>query len=68
MKKWYGSTPKNCDICNEPIEDIFIDGKTDMGPWATMCPSCHAKCGKGLGMGTGQMYKKEGDVWYKIEG
>ena len=65
---WTGS--KTCDFCHKEISDILIDGKTMMGPWATMCPSCHRFYGyKRFGTGIGQKYKKNSDgKFIKIEG
>jgi hypothetical protein len=58
IKKWMGSWPANCDICNTPLNrrDVFIDGRTKHGPWALMCSTCHVKFGTGLGTGNGQKY------------
>ena len=53
---WVGTEPKNCDICHEPLTRCFYDGKTTMGPWATMCSSCFSRFGYGLGVGKGQKY------------
>lgn len=55
-KKWIGKIPQNCDICNNSLTDYFVDGKTQFGSWANMCPTCHTKHGKGLGVGYGQKY------------
>lgn len=60
MAVWMGPIPAKCDTCGTPIEDTFIDGRTQMGPWAIMCPSCHS-LGPGtgkLGTGFGQKYGK----------
>jgi hypothetical protein len=51
-----GIEPQECDICLELIVDDFVDGETKSGPWANMCPLCHAKHGRGLGIGKGQRY------------
>lgn len=67
-KKWTGTPPEKCDICNSPVTDCFIDGKTRMGPWANMCQACFIKNGQGLGTGKGQMYRKTSVGWVKIEG
>lgn len=71
-KFWMGSPPVKCDICHKPITDTFIDGATNMGPWANMCPSCYHQFGRGLGQGSGQKYtriEKGGQVvWVKVEG
>ena len=47
-----------CDICHKeiPKDSVYIDGKTRMGPWATMCKRCHRIAGVGLGTGRGQQY------------
>lgn len=66
--KWMGS--KVCDFCHKDIDDILIDGKTMMGPWAVMCEECHSIHGyPTFATGIGQKYKKnsEGD-FVKIEG
>jgi len=59
-KRWL-SKADNCDICHEPLnwclnKQWFIDGRTEYGPWALMCPRCFEKNGVGLGIGKGQKY------------
>lgn len=47
-----------CDLCDAKMAEI--DGKTQSGPWAYMCPDCHRKRGVGLGIGRGlQLMIKE---------
>ncbi len=48
-----------CDICKKEISGNFIDGKTILGPWAYMCPSCFKEYGIGLGTGKGQEFNSE---------
>lgn len=71
-KRWLSPPPTDCDLCQQAIETAFIDGKTKMGPWGCMCPSCHTLHGYGLGVGRGQRYEKqthEGKViWAKTGG
>ncbi len=67
-KTWCGTPPSNCDICGAEITDIFIDGATRMGPWGCLCEECHKSHGKGLGIGRGQKFQKQGNEWVKIEG
>lgn len=69
-KIWCGDAPSNCDICDCKITDTFIDGRTRMGPWGNMCPTCHVSHGIGLGTGKGQKYVFDDLelVWVKIEG
>jgi len=55
-KYWMGSTPDKCDICHTPLTTVFIDGRTRLGYWAIMCPTCHRHHGSGLGTGCGQKY------------
>ena len=70
MKKryWMGHTPLNDDF-GHPIDDEFIDGKTNGGPWAFMNPTSFAIYGVGLGLGQGQRYVRQADGrWLKVEG
>lgn len=67
-KKWMGSDPEACDICRHIITKCFIDGRTRMGPWAMMCPSCFKSSGTGLGIGKGQKYELKGNEFVKTEG
>lgn len=67
-KRWTGTPPTACDVCEEPITIVFVDGKTRMGPWGILCPVCHHSVGVGLGKGRGQGYELvEGD-WLKTCG
>ena len=54
---WLSQIPTNCDTCHKSIDGTFVDGKTNMGPWALMCEKCHQKFGCGLGIGKGQKYQ-----------
>lgn len=71
MTYWLSPPPETCDTCLTLIDDEFIDGKTGMGPWACMCPTCFT-LGPGLGRlgtGLGQKYKKQADgKWLKVGG
>jgi len=62
---WIGKVPETCDLCKEPMFEAFVDGKTEMGPWANMCLACHQMFGIGLGTGKGQKYALSGK---KLEG
>lgn len=67
-KYWIGAI-ENCDLCHKPIKDVFIDGSTLYGPWATMCKHCFNVRGRGVGTGKGQMYELQPDgQWLKIQG
>ncbi len=69
MPHWTGDVLPECQICNEPITHVFVDGRTKFGPWAIMCDACHRHYGKGLGIGNGQRYVKQTDgVFYKTPG
>jgi uncharacterized Zn-finger protein len=58
---WIGEGPTHCDICDKPLQCVFVDGKTVAKSWAIMCPYCHDLYGVGLGDGLGQMYVKLDD-------
>lgn len=65
---WSGD-PGEKDDFGFPIKGEFIDGKTQMGPWATMAPPTFRIHGIGLGTGRGQRYMKQADGrWLKVEG
>lgn len=67
-KVWLGYVPKMDDF-GSIIQDEFVDGKTKMGPWATMSPESYKQHGVGLGTGKGQRYKKsESGDFEKTEG
>lgn len=68
MDKWLSNFDK-CDICSSPIKGdvaFFVDGKTNIGPWALMCPACFKKHGVGIGYGVGQKY--DGKTAVLLEG
>lgn len=68
-KRWFGTPPTDCNLCHEPIENAFVDGKTAYGPWAMMCLSCHADHGGRTGTGFGQVYHRTVDGhWVKVMG
>lgn len=55
------SAPKECQICQQPIDVVFVDGRTIRGPWGYMCLKCHREHGVGLGLGKGQLYERQAD-------
>ena len=61
VNRWIGAAPCTCDICKAELVGMFVDGKTQMGPWACMCAECHARVGVGLGTGGGQRYERQAD-------
>lgn len=67
---WLGIPPSNCDISGERIDNEFIDGRTQNGPWAIMTPTTWNKYGVGrLGTGFGQRYVKQSSgKFLKVEG
>ena len=66
---WMGHVGLKDDF-NDPIEKIFYDGKTLMGPWAIMTPQSWRKVGcMRTGTGYAQKYEKQSDGrWLKVEG
>ena len=68
--RWLSPVPGFCETCDGPIKDKFYDAKTNMGPWACMCPTCFT-LGPGyskLGTGLGQEYTFDGKHWIKTGG
>ena len=68
-KPWIGTIPEKCQLCGEPIEKQFVDGRDILtGHWAIMCINCFINRGSGLGVGRGQLYELEDDTYYKVFG
>lgn len=66
--KWIGGAPK-CDFCGDTKMVSFVDGKTNLGPWAIMCPKDEKRHAIGIGPGVGQRYRQDEDGhFYKVEG
>ena len=66
-KQWRGGTPK-CDFGDScSMTPWFVDGKTNLGPWALMCSDHYLNHGLGLGTGLGQRYSSE-PPYTKLEG
>ena len=68
-KYWLSAVPEKDDF-GDTIKDMFIDGKTVMGPWALMTERSFKSFGTGrMGLGYGQEYEKQKDgKWLKVEG
>lgn len=65
-KQWFDERPTHCQVCDGTLHEKFIDGRTQWGPWALMCTTCHSSYGCGLGSGRGQAYDL--DTLEKLEG
>lgn len=67
VRKWMGTPPSKCQLCERYLKNAFIDGKLVFGTsWAIMCTGCHSFHGVGLGAGRGQKYDLK--TLEKIEG
>ena len=68
-RHWVGDVGPKDDF-GDAIHEVFYDAKTDHGPWAIMTPKSWRAYGCGrVGMGFGQVYKKQADGrWLKIGG
>ena len=73
-KYWIGRVRATDDF-GVPIENIFYDARTFLGPWATMAPSSFELHRLGtdeassLGTGKGQRYERQPDGrWLKTGG
>lgn len=68
-KKWIGSPPKECQLCNAAIVKMFIDGRIKgHSSWGYMCLECWQFHGVGFGIGLGQQYELQNGEWVKING
>lgn len=67
---WSGELER-CDICGKSFADepYMIDGPVELGgPWGCMCAACYSKTQLPLGVGRGQLYKRETDRWRLVGG
>ena len=67
---WSGEL-HSCDFCGRLFEHekYMVDGPMKPnGLWGNMCASCYRVSELPLGMGLGQLYRKEDDVWHMIAG
>jgi hypothetical protein len=67
---WMGDL-ENCDFCAKSFvdENYMVDGpQNPRGPWGCMCESCYIRTQHPLGIGMGQLYKQNGEVWQLVGG
>ena len=72
MAKYWSSPPPQNDDFGQPIIDIFIDGKSNIGPWGFFTPESYKIYGMWpdkFGTGIAQKYQKQSDgKWLKVAG
>lgn len=56
-----GLSHATSELCHEPLEEAFVDGKPESGAWGCLCLSCHAEHSQGLGPGRGLLYERDGE-------
>ena len=75
-KRWLGSTPTVCQLCEGEFERVMIDGRSGphpFSPWGLVCLGCFERQTGNpwakVGLGYGQMYvlNEEGD-WILVAG
>ena len=68
---YFGNPPANCDLCERAFaqEKYFVDGRVrGVGACGFMCVDCFGEHGVGLGLGIGQLYRRERDGrWLLVE-
>jgi hypothetical protein len=63
--------PSSCQLCSTSLTKyaFFVDGRTNTGEWAIICPLCYERVGTGIGFGVGQLYHRTADdEWCLIAG
>lgn len=55
-KAWLGPVPKVCDLCAEPLVEVFYDAQV-RGRWGCFCQLCQDQLQRPLGPGKGQRYE-----------
>lgn len=57
MSKWCSPAPKKCDICQQPMKEVFYDCLVPLyGRWGCLCVSCFMSYECSTGTGRGQKY------------
>jgi hypothetical protein len=69
---YFINPPANCDLCERAFaqEECFVDGRVKgAGGCGFMCLDCFSELGAGLGLGLGQLYRREWDGrWLLVPG
>ena len=69
---YFINPPANCDLCERAFaqEEYFVDGRVKgIGGCGFMCTDCFVEHGVGLGLGIGQLYRRERDGrWLLVPG
>ena len=68
--RWHGEIDY-CDVCGKSFasELYMIDGPmTPNGMWGNLCASCYSKSKLPLGVGKGQLYRRESGFWKLVGG
>lgn len=69
MSIYWRIPPAYCEKCEKPIVSTFVDSATKRGLWGCLCLDCHRRIGVGLGLGRGELYRKQDDGRFlKTEG
>jgi hypothetical protein len=68
---YFINPPANCDLCERAFEqeEYFVDGRVKgLGGCGFICVDCFGEHGVGLGLGIGQLYRRESDGrWLLVE-
>lgn len=71
-ESYWQPEPDACDLCGRQFstQTYMIDGamKQPKGYWACMCGECFAANGRGLGIGSGQLYRNTPEGWRLVGG
>jgi hypothetical protein len=72
VQNCYVYPPANCDLCERALaqEEYFVDGHVKaLAACGFMCADCFGEYGAGLGLGVGQLYRRERDGrWLLVPG
>ena len=68
--QWHGKLDC-CDICGKTFDNelYMVDGpNVPGGPWGNLCAACYSKSRLPLGIGMGQLYRRDGVIWRLVGG
>jgi hypothetical protein len=71
QNRYFVNPPANCDLCVRALaqDEYFVDGRVKGRGCGFMCVDCFGEHGVGLGLGIGQLYRRERDRrWLLVPG
>lgn len=63
---WGGVVPRECDVCGAAITAVFVDCKTTLGGWGSVCVECVGEVAASSSPALCRVFQKFGKGWVSI--